>query len=99
MTAHRPKELAEKPHGLADQLDRPRRPVKEAVEAYVGLAEDRRRKTVAALSEVDSGRIVGHAEVEAWAAGLGRAWKFRTPRRRLTASSGPLRLIFASISW
>jgi predicted transcriptional regulator len=100
VTAHLPKELAEKLDGLADQLDRPRGwLVKEAVEAYVGLAEERRRETLAVLEEVDSGRIVGHAGVESWVAGLGRAWKFRAPRRRLIASSGPLRLNFASISW
>ena len=36
------------------------------------LAEKRRRETLAALDDVDSGRIVEHAEVEAWAAGLGQ---------------------------
>jgi predicted transcriptional regulator len=41
------------------------------------LAEERRRETLAALEEVDSGRIVEHAEVEAWAAGLGRPKKSR----------------------
>ena len=34
------------------------------------LAEKRRRETLAALEEVDSGRVVQHAEVQAWAAGL-----------------------------
>ena len=74
VTAHLPRELAEKLDGLADQLDRPRGwLVKEAVEAYVGLAEERRRETRAALKEVDTGRTVDHGEVEDWAAGLGRA--------------------------
>jgi len=83
VTAHLPKELAEKLDGLADQLDRPRGwLVKEAVEAYVGLAEERRRETLAALEEVDSGQIVEHAEVEAWAAGLGRAKKPRARSKR-----------------
>ena len=44
VTAHLPAELAEKLDGLADRLDRPRGwLVKEAVEAYIGLAEERRR--------------------------------------------------------
>ncbi|MGB7738194.1 MAG: hypothetical protein WBM03_03710 [Steroidobacteraceae bacterium] len=34
------------------------------------LAEERQRETLAALAEVYSGRVVEHAEVEAWAAGL-----------------------------
>jgi len=83
VTAHLPRELAEKLDGLADQLDRPRGwLVKEAVEAYVALAEERRRETLAALEEVDSGRIVEHAEVEAWAAGLGQVKKSRTRSKR-----------------
>ena len=42
------------------------------------LAEKRLRETLAALEEMGSGRTVEHAEVEAWAAGLGRVKKSRT---------------------
>jgi predicted transcriptional regulator len=71
VTAHLPEELAKKLDGLADRLDRPRGwLVKEAVEAYVGLAEERRRETLEALRDVDAGRVVEHGEVEAWAAAL-----------------------------
>jgi predicted transcriptional regulator len=71
ITAHLPKELAQKLDGLADELDRPRGwLVKEAVEAYIALAEERRRETAEALAEVDECKVVGHAEVDAWAAGL-----------------------------
>lgn len=71
VTAHLPKNLATKLDGLAEQLDRPRGwLVKEAVEAYVDLAEERRRETLAALREVDEGRVVDHDDVEQWAAGL-----------------------------
>lgn len=74
VTAHLPRELAEKLDGLAETLDRPRGwIVKEAVEAYVGLAEERRRETIAALEEVDAGQLVEHAEVESWAEGLSGA--------------------------
>jgi predicted transcriptional regulator len=83
VTAHLPQELAEKLDGLANQLDRPRGwLVKEAVEAYVGLAEERRRETLAALAEVDSGQFVEHAEVEAWVAGVSRAKKPKARTKR-----------------
>ena len=83
VTAHLPTELAEKLDGLADSLDRPRGwLVKEAVEAYVGLAEERRRETLAALEDVDAGRVVEHDEVEAWAQGLGGTRKSRSRVKR-----------------
>jgi len=81
VTAHLPVDLARKLDGLADQLDRPRGwLVKEAVEAYVSLAEERRSETVAALRDVDAGRVVEHTEVEAWVASLGRT---RKPKARV----------------
>jgi predicted transcriptional regulator len=83
VTAHLPKDLAEKLDGLAETLDRPRGwLVKEAVEAYVGLAEERRRETIAALEEVDAGQVVEHEEVETWADSLGRAAKSKSRVKR-----------------
>lgn len=83
VTAHLPSALAEKLDGLAAQLDRPRGwLVQEAVEAYVGLAEERRRETLAALREVETGRTIDHAEVEAWATGLGRAKRSKARVKR-----------------
>jgi predicted transcriptional regulator len=83
VTAHLPAELAKKLDGLAEQLDRPRGwVVKEAVEAYLDLAEERRRETIAALEEVDAGRIVEHSEVEAWAADLGKTKKRKSRAKR-----------------
>ena len=77
VTAHLPAELARRLDGLAGRLDRPRGwLVKEAVEAYVGLAEERDRETRVALEEVTAGAVLEHAEVEAWADGLAK------PRRR-----------------
>lgn len=71
VTAHVPADLAKKLDGLADELDRPRGwLVKEALEAYVGMAEERRNETLAALREASAGQVVEHAEVEDWAAGL-----------------------------
>jgi predicted transcriptional regulator len=69
VTTHLPAELARRLDGLAGQLERPRGwLVKEAVETYVALAEERQRETQAALDEVTAGLAVDHAEVEAWAA-------------------------------
>lgn len=34
---------------------------------WIGQEEGRRRLTLEALADVDSGRVVDHAEVEAWA--------------------------------
>jgi len=83
VTAHLPTELAKKLDGLAEQLDRPRGwVVKEAVEAYLDLAEERRRETIAALEEVDAGRVVEHAEVEAWAAHSGKTKKRKSRAKR-----------------
>ena len=83
VTAHLPKDLAEKLDDLAETLDRPRGwLVKEAVEAYVGLAEERRRETVAALAEVDAGQVVEHEEVETWANSLGGATRSRSRVKR-----------------
>lgn len=77
VTAHLPADLAKRLDGLADQLERPRGwLVKEAVEAYLALAEERQRETVEALDEVTAGRTMDHADVEAWVAGL------KVPRRR-----------------
>jgi predicted transcriptional regulator len=79
VTAHLPVELAEKLDDLAERLDRPKGwIVKEALASYVALEEKRHRLTLEALADVDAGRTLDHAEVEAWAAGLGK----RKPGRR-----------------
>ncbi len=84
VTAHLPEKLAKKLDGLAEQMDRPRGwLVKEALEAYVDLAEERRRETIEALKEIDAGQVVEHGEVEAWAAGLGK-----TRKRKPSAGRG-----------
>ena len=64
VTAHIPDELARRLDGLAERLERPRGwVVKEAIEGYLALAEERHRQTLAALAEVDAGTTVDHAEV------------------------------------
>jgi predicted transcriptional regulator len=81
VTAHLPTDLANKLDGLAERLDRPRGwIVKEALASYVALEEKRHRLTEEALADVDAGRTLEHAEVEAWAGGLGKSE--RSKRRR-----------------
>jgi predicted transcriptional regulator len=69
VTAHLPTDLAEQLDDLAERLDRPKGwIVKEAIASYVALEDKRHRLTLEALADVDAGRMLEHAEVEAWAA-------------------------------
>ena len=78
VTAHVPKDLAQKLDGLAERLDRPRGwLVKEALAHYISLEDERYRQTQEALAEVDSGKTVDHIDVEAWAAKLSIAKRKR----------------------
>lgn len=71
MTAHIPLPLAEKVDQIAAQLDRPRGwIIKTALTAWVELEERRYAMTLEALAEVDSGKVIDHAAVEAWAESL-----------------------------
>ncbi len=71
VTAHIPALLAREVDRIADRLDRPRGwVVKEALTRYVELERKRFELTQEALDDVDAGRTVDHAEVEAWAATL-----------------------------
>ena len=73
VTAHLPTDLAEQLDGLAERLDRPKGwIVKEAVASYIALEDKRHRLTLEALADADAGRMLDHAEVEAWAAGVGK---------------------------
>jgi predicted transcriptional regulator len=77
LTTHVPAELAKEVDALAERLDRPRGWVmKHALELLVDLEKKRHQLTLEALADVDAGRTVDHAEIEAWAKSLGK------PRRR-----------------
>ena len=77
VTAHIPDQLARRLDSLAERLERPRGwVVKEAIEGYLALDEERHRQTLAALAEVDAGATVDHDKVRAWVKGLA------APRRR-----------------
>lgn len=74
VTAHIPERLAREVDRLAGRLDRPRGwIVKEALARYVELERKRHALTIEALDEVDAGRLVDHAEIEAWAAKITRS--------------------------
>lgn len=71
ITAHVPLVLAEKVDKMATRLERSRGwIVKQALTAWVGQEEERRRLTLEALSEVDSNAIIDHQAVQAWAESL-----------------------------
>lgn len=74
LTAHIPTDLAEQVDQIAERIDRPRGwIVKQALAAWVSLEEKRHQLTLEGLADVDAGRAVNHAEVEAWAKKIGSA--------------------------
>lgn len=71
-TSHVPLELAEKVDAVASRLDRSRGwVVKQALAEWVAVEEERHRMTLQALAEVDAGRVISHAAMQAWAESLG----------------------------
>jgi len=71
LTAHVPKQLADKVDAMASRLDRPRGWVmKQALAAWVDQEEERHRLTLEALSDVDAGRLIDHQDVRDWAESL-----------------------------
>lgn len=71
LTAHVPLELAERVDIAASRLDRPRGwVVKQALSAWVAQEEERHQLTLAALGEVDAGKLIDHQAVLAWAESL-----------------------------
>ena len=73
LTAHIPIDLAEQVDQIAERIDRQRGwIVKQALSAWVLLEEKRHQLTLEGLDDVDAGRTVDHAEVEAWAKKIAR---------------------------
>ena len=74
LTAHIPVELAEQVDRIAQRIDRPKGWImKQALAAWVSLEEKRHQLTLEGLADVDGGRLMDHAEVEAWTKNLHRA--------------------------
>jgi len=71
VTAHIPTELAEQIDQLAERLDRPKGwIVKQALISWVELEAKRYQLTLEGLADVDAGRLVDHASIDAWAKNL-----------------------------
>ena len=71
VTAHVPLPLAEKIDELALRLERSKGwIVKQALSAWVDQEEERSRLTLEALADVDTGRVIDHQSVQAWADSL-----------------------------
>lgn len=72
LTAHLPLPLAEKVDRMAARLERSRGwIVKQALSAWLDQEEERNRLTREALADVDSGQVIDHQTVQAWADSLG----------------------------
>ncbi len=71
VTAHVPLPLAEKVEDLAQRLERSKAwIVKQALAAWVDQEEERHRLTLEALADIDSGNVIDHQTVQAWAESL-----------------------------
>jgi predicted transcriptional regulator len=81
LTAHVPLALAEKVDQIAARMERSRGwIVKQALSAWVGEEEDRRRLTLEALADVDAGNLIDHHDVQAWANSLSTETPLPLPR-------------------
>lgn len=71
LTAHVPLPMADKIDLLSAQLERSRNwIIKQALSAWIAQEEERDRLTREALTDVDSGRVIDHQAVQAWADSL-----------------------------
>jgi predicted transcriptional regulator len=74
VTAHIPSELAEQIDQLAERLDRPKGwIVKQALMSWVELEAKRHQLILEGLADVDAGRLVDHAAIDAWAKNLDKS--------------------------
>lgn len=81
LTAHVPLPLAEKVDQLAARLERSRGwIVKQALAAWIDQEEERSRLTREALADVDTGQVIDHQAVQAWADSLGTEQVLPVPR-------------------
>ena len=81
LTAHVPLPLAEKIDLMAARLERSRGwIVKQALSAWVDQEEERRRLTLEALVDVDTGYVIDHQAVLVWASSLDTDTPLPVPR-------------------
>lgn len=70
-TANLPRDLAEKVDAVAARIDRSRSwIVEQALAAWLAREDECDRMTREALAEVDTGHVIAHAAVLAWADSL-----------------------------
>lgn len=81
VTAHLPQALADKVDLLAARMERSRGwIVKQALSAWVDQEEERRQLTLEALADVDSGNVIDHQAMQAWADSLSGDQPLPPPR-------------------
>ncbi len=81
LTAHVPLPLANKVDQMAARFDRSRGWImKQALAAWIAQEEERSRLTLEALADVNTGRILDHQAVQAWADSLSTDTPLPVPR-------------------
>ena len=81
LTAHVPLPLAEKVDQMAARLERSRGWImKQALSAWIDQEEERSRLTREALADVDTGCVIDHQAVQAWADSLSTDTPLPLPR-------------------
>lgn len=81
LTAHVPIPLAEKIDQIAARMERSRGwIVKQALSAWVGQEEERRRMTLEGMADVEAGQVIEHQSVLAWAESLSTNKPLAVPR-------------------
>jgi predicted transcriptional regulator len=71
LTAHVPAGLADRVDALASRIDRSRGWImKQALAAWVDQEDERHKLTLEALADVDTGRVIDHNAMVAWANSL-----------------------------
>jgi len=81
LTAHVPLPMADKVDQIAARLERSRGWImKQALSAWIAQEEDRDRLTQEALADVDTGRVIDHQSVQAWADSLATDQQLPIPR-------------------
>lgn len=81
LTAHVPLSLADKVDKMAARLERSRGWImKQALSAWIDQEEERSRLTREALADVDTGSVIDHQAVQAWADSLSTDKPLSVPR-------------------
>ena len=71
MTAHLPLPLSDKLDEVSNRLERSKAwIVKQALNDWIALEEERHKMTLQALDDVDTGKVIDHQSMQAWAESL-----------------------------